>query len=90
MRLSMQMFGAFALFRGYVRHSIARRQTVIAGKASVSNGDTLKFSKMRVRLWGVDSPEYGQKRGKTDAVQSIRTSLYGPALCRGSSRHRAM
>ncbi|MET0547288.1 MAG: thermonuclease family protein [Caulobacterales bacterium] len=53
----------------------AKDKTVIAGTASVSDGDTLKFDGFRVGLWGIDAPERGQTCGKTDAGALAENAL---------------
>lgn len=49
--------------------------TVITGRASVSDGDTLRFGKMRVRLWGIDAPERTQICGAAPAGESSRAAM---------------
>lgn len=47
----------------------------IAGKVSVSDGDTIKIGGQRIRLWGVDAPERSQDCGNTKAGQLSASAL---------------
>lgn len=40
--------------------------TTITGVPTVSDGDTLRFQRMRVRLWGIDAPEDDQMCGSVN------------------------
>jgi endonuclease YncB( thermonuclease family) len=50
-------------------------RTVIAGIAEVSDGDTIKFGGMRVRIWGIDAPEGEQTCGVNDAGGASREAM---------------
>lgn len=50
-------------------------ETTISGRASVSDGDTLRFGRMRVRLWGIDAPERTQLCGAAAAGESSRAAM---------------
>lgn len=54
-------------------------KTIIAGEARVIDGDTLVVGRVHVRLWGVDSPELGQKcqdeRGRPNNCGDLAASV---------------
>jgi endonuclease YncB( thermonuclease family) len=43
-----------------LRQPLAERPTILAGQASVIDGDTLEIHGTRIRLWGIDAPETTQ------------------------------
>lgn len=55
--------------------SAQSQQTIISGRASVSDGDTLRFGRLRVRLWGIDAPERSQTCATAQAGESARTAM---------------
>lgn len=47
-------------------------RTLISGIATISDGDTIRFDGMRVRIWGIDAPEDDQMCGDVNAgAQSL-------------------
>lgn len=60
----------------------------VAGKAKVVDGDSLEIGKHRIRLWGIDAPEFKQKcvRGKerwrcgSEATDALRRRLDGATV----------
>lgn len=66
---------------------LASAQTV-AGKAKVVDGDSLEIGKHRIRLWGIDAPEFKQKCGKGkerwgcgfEATDALRRHLDGATV----------
>lgn len=45
------------------------RPAIIAGTASVIDGDTLDIHGERIRLWGIDAPESGQRCTRPDGAE---------------------
>lgn len=56
------------LFMTLLNTGIVKAEEVI-GKAIIVDGDTIEINKMKIRLYGIDAPEAGQKcKRKTVAV----------------------
>lgn len=49
--------------------------TTITGRVTVSDGDTIRFGRMRVRLWGIDAPERSQTCGSSAAGERSRAAM---------------
>mgnify|MGYP000877282915 CR=1 FL=1 len=70
-------FGIFACQRAAAPQSAeaqpaADTRTLISGIATISDGDTVRFNGMRVRIWGIDAPEDDQMCGDVNAgAQSL-------------------
>lgn len=48
------------LFMTLLNTGIVKAEEVI-GKAIIVDGDTIEINKMKIRLYGIDAPEAGQK-----------------------------
>ncbi|KQN00168.1 nuclease [Sphingomonas sp. Leaf230] len=53
---------------------------------SIYDGDTFRFGKMRVRIWGIDAPEKDTRFGPGARAQLVQLVAGRPVQCRGTGQ----